>query len=106
MKRKKHKKKRNEESVMSIEEGSAKRPIEDPLEERVALINGHFHLQSTTIKGISEICLAVIECSVKLESVFKRHKVDMEQAITTFDLLQRTKHMASEAFFLPLVKRN
>ena len=81
--------------------GVDKRPIEDPVEKRVAMINGYFDLPTDTVDGMKEIRLAVADCAHRLEAVFKRCKVDTGRAIATIDLLQQTKNVACDALILP-----
>jgi hypothetical protein len=75
--------------------------IEDPIEKRVAMINGYFNLPDDTVKGMKEIREAVSECAHKLESTFKRCKIDTGRAIATIDLLQQAKNVGCDALILP-----
>lgn len=69
------------------------------------MINGNFDLQSITVEGMKEIRVAVAECAAKLESVFKRHKVDTGRAIATIDLLQQAKNTGCDALILPYAEK-
>jgi hypothetical protein len=88
-----------EGQFLKMSDGRTK--IEDPIEKRVAMINGYFPLPTETTTGMKEVREAVSECATKLESVFKRCKVDTGRAIATIDLLQQAKNVGCDALILP-----
>ena len=58
-------------------------PIQDPIEKRVAMINGHFYLPSETVESMNEVRDAVDTCARTLHAIFKKQKTDMGRAITS-----------------------
>lgn len=73
----------------------------DAIEKRVAMINGNFPLPDEVISDMREIRAAVSECAEKLQTIFKRRKIDTGRAIASIDLLQNTKNTACDALILP-----
>ena len=73
----------------------------DAIEKRVAMINGNFPLPDEVISDMREIRAAVSECADKLQTIFKRRKIDTGRAIATIDLLQSAKNTACDALILP-----
>jgi hypothetical protein len=87
------------------EELRKKVPITDPIEKRVAMINGYFDLPQEQIDGMKEIRSAVAECGAKLEQVFKKTKIDTGRAIASIDELQKAKNIACDALILPFAEK-
>lgn len=76
-------------------------PIQDPIEKRVAMINGHFALPSETVESMNEVRDAVDTCARTLHAIFKNQKTDTGRAIATIDQLQAVKNTACDALILP-----
>lgn len=82
-----------------------KTPIVDPIEKRVAMINGHFDLPPEQLEGMKEIRAAAEECAEKFHLVFKKCKFDTGRAIAAIDELQKTKNIACDALILPFAEK-
>jgi hypothetical protein len=77
----------------------------DPIEKRVAMINGFFDLPSEQVEGMSEIRAATQECAERIAAVFKKRKHDTGRAIAAIDELQKAKNIAYDALILPFAEK-
>jgi hypothetical protein len=84
----------------------SKRPITDPVEARVALIDGTFALPDENKEAMAEIRRAVKECAEKIkDSVRKKAKKhDTGRLIHSLDLLQQVKDTACVSVILPFAE--
>jgi hypothetical protein len=82
-----------------------KQPIVDPIEKRVAMLNGRHDLSSEQVMGLNEIRAAAEECGEKLLIIFKKCKVDTGRAIAAIDELQKVRNTACDALILPFVEK-
>ena len=82
-----------------------KQTIVDPIEKRVAMLNGRFDLPPEQIQAMDEIRAAVEECGKYIGAVFMSNKVDTGRAIAAIDELQKAKNTACDALILPFVEK-
>ena len=86
---------------------SAKRvAVEDPIEKRVVMIGGVYPKPDETHEEIQEVRVATMDYATRLQTLFKRGKVDIGRAIATLDHLQQTQNMAIDALSLPHVSKS
>jgi hypothetical protein len=75
-------------------------PITDPIEARVAIIGGHIILPTDIPHYLRDVREASEVFAKTLETIYKRTKHDKGRAIASFDLIQQTKNVASDALIL------
>ena len=83
-------------------EDMSKRPITDPVAQRVAMINGTFDLPQETVAAMREIRAALDECARKVQkTVEAQPKYDKGRLIASIDQLQHTKNTLCDSLILP-----
>ena len=76
-------------------------PITDPVEKRVAMINGRFDLPDNTLTVMNNIRIECDSLARNLAIEVKSVEHDTGRLVATIDLLQQLKHVACDAVILP-----
>ncbi len=74
--------------------------ITDPIEARVAMVNGWFELPEQTKQDMTDVRAAAEQFAKSLEQVYKRAKHDKGRAIASIDAVQQAKNIACDALIL------
>ncbi len=77
--------------------------ITNPVEKRVAMVNGMFNLPDDTLQAMRDIRTASDAYARALHEVFSREGVEADtgRSIATMDAIQASKNMACDAVILP-----
>ena len=76
-------------------------PIEGPVEQRVALVDGNFDLPPEALAAMREVRGIVAEAAARIATSVSKCKHDKGRLIHTMDLLQNVKDTACVSLILP-----